>query len=174
MFNIRTTRWLDRCLAAHENPESQNIFPIVQGVLDKQLRVESAKQQMQRNVRGFAIGGLSGGEAKDDFWRMVHLSTTQLPRDKPRYVMGVGFAVDLVVCVALGADMFDCVFPTRTAGKILGSRHRHANDTNLHEKVSLAVFFNRRLGRGLLTCMKVSLAVLKLSRRSMKTDCENQ
>ncbi|XP_046676004.1 queuine tRNA-ribosyltransferase catalytic subunit-like [Homalodisca vitripennis] len=111
----RTTRWLDRCLAAHENPESQNIFPIVQGVLDKQLRVESAKQQMQRNVRGFAIGGLSGGEAKDDFWRMVHLSTTQLPRDKPRYVMGVGFAVDLVVCVALGADMFDCVFPTRTA-----------------------------------------------------------
>lgn len=57
----------------------------------------------------------SGGEAKDDFWRMVYLSASHLPEDKPRYVMGVGFAVDLVVCVALGADMFDCVFPTRTA-----------------------------------------------------------
>ncbi|XP_054283143.1 queuine tRNA-ribosyltransferase catalytic subunit 1-like [Macrosteles quadrilineatus] len=111
----RTTRWLDRCLAAHENPGTQNIFPIVQGVLDERLRVESAKQHAQRDVRGFAIGGLSGGEAKDDFWRMVHLSSTHLPDDRPRYVMGVGFAVDLVVCVALGADMFDCVFPTRTA-----------------------------------------------------------
>lgn len=55
---IRTTRWLDRCLAVHKNPDSQNIFPIVQGVLDKRLRVESADQLTQRNVRGFAIGGL--------------------------------------------------------------------------------------------------------------------
>lgn len=54
----RTTRWLDRCLAVHKNPDSQNIFPIVQGVLDKRLRVESADQLTQRNVRGFAIGGL--------------------------------------------------------------------------------------------------------------------
>lgn len=57
----------------------------------------------------------SGGESKDDFWRMVHLSTDILPKDKPRYLMGVGFAEDLVVCSALGVDMFDCVFPTRTA-----------------------------------------------------------
>jgi tRNA-guanine family transglycosylase len=57
----------------------------------------------------------SGGESKNDFWQMVHLSTDILPRDKPRYLMGVGFALDLVVCCALGVDMFDCVFPTRTA-----------------------------------------------------------
>ncbi|PSN33026.1 Queuine tRNA-ribosyltransferase catalytic subunit [Blattella germanica] len=57
----------------------------------------------------------SGGESKDDFWRMVHLSTNILPENKPRYLMGVGFAADLVVCCALGVDMFDCVFPTRTA-----------------------------------------------------------
>lgn len=57
----------------------------------------------------------SGGESKDDFWKMVHLTTDILPEDKPRYLMGVGFATDLVVCCALGVDMFDCVFPTRTA-----------------------------------------------------------
>ncbi|NXF27483.1 TGT ribosyltransferase, partial [Rhodinocichla rosea] len=69
----------------------------------------------QRDVPGFAIGGLSGGEAKAQFWRTVKLSTEHLPWDKPRYLMGVGYATDLVVCVALGCDMFDCVFPTRTA-----------------------------------------------------------
>jgi len=61
---------------------------------------------------------LSGGESKDDFWRMVHLSTNILPKNKPRYLMGVGFAVDLIVCSALGIDMYDCVFPTRTAVSI--------------------------------------------------------
>ncbi|KAK4878946.1 hypothetical protein RN001_007092 [Aquatica leii] len=112
---FRTTRWLDRCLMAHKRNDDQNIFPIVQGTLNKELRTASAKAHMERDVRGFAIGGLSGGESKDDFWRMVHLSTNILPKNKPRYLMGVGFAVDLVVCCALGVDMFDCVFPTRTA-----------------------------------------------------------
>lgn len=60
----------------------------------------------------------SGGESKDEFWKMVHLSTNILPKNKPRYLMGVGFAMDLVVCCALGVDMFDCVFPTRTAVNI--------------------------------------------------------
>ncbi|NXF82046.1 TGT ribosyltransferase, partial [Sclerurus mexicanus] len=69
----------------------------------------------QRDVPGFAIGGLSGGEDKAQFWRTVKFSAERLPRDKPRYLMGVGYATDLVVCVALGCDMFDCVFPTRTA-----------------------------------------------------------
>ncbi|KAF5281569.1 hypothetical protein FQA39_LY05104 [Lamprigera yunnana] len=111
----RTTRWLDRCLKAHKRVNDQNIFPIVQGTLNSELRAKSAKAHMERDVRGFAIGGLSGGESKDDFWKMVHLSTNILPKNKPRYLMGVGFAVDLVVCCALGIDMFDCVFPTRTA-----------------------------------------------------------
>ena len=64
---------------------------------------------------GFAIGGLSGGEEKDKFWRMVAASTEVLPKNKPRYLMGVGFALDLVVCSALGVDMYDCVYPSRTA-----------------------------------------------------------
>jgi queuine tRNA-ribosyltransferase len=111
----RTVRWLDRCIVAHKRPEAQNLFPIVQGGLDADLRVKCAQELTKRDVAGYAIGGLSGGEEKSLFWRMVTLSTDHLPRDKPRYLMGVGFAVDLVVCVALGCDMFDCVYPTRTA-----------------------------------------------------------
>lgn len=111
----RTIRWLDRCLAAHENPTTQNIFPIVQGGLDEEMRKDCAAQMLQRDVNGFAVGGLSGGEAKDDFWYSVFVSVNSLPKNKPRYVMGIGFAVDLLICSALGADMFDCVFPTRTA-----------------------------------------------------------
>lgn len=111
----RTIRWIDRCLAANQRNENQSIFPIVQGGLQPELRKECAEALTKRNVRGFAVGGLSGGESKDDFWRIVSLSTDMLPENKPRYLMGVGFASDLVVCVALGIDMFDCVFPTRTA-----------------------------------------------------------
>jgi len=69
----------------------------------------------KREVHGYAIGGLSGGEAKDDFWKMVAVSAASLPKNKSRYTMGIGFALDLVVCTALGSDMYDCVFPSRTA-----------------------------------------------------------
>lgn len=111
----RTLRWLDRCIEADSRCDDQSIFPIVQGGLDPVLREQCAKEIVKRNVRGFAVGGLSGGESKDEFWPTVHLCTDYLPENKPRYLMGVGFAADLVVCVALGIDMFDCVFPTRTA-----------------------------------------------------------
>ncbi|KAF5903637.1 queuine tRNA-ribosyltransferase catalytic subunit 1, partial [Clarias magur] len=111
----RSVRWLDRCIAANKNPHRQNLFAIIQGGLNAELRKACLDEMTKRDVPGFAIGGLSGGEEKDDFWKMVTLSTDRLPREKPRYLMGVGYAVDLVVCVALGCDMFDCVFPTRTA-----------------------------------------------------------
>ncbi|XP_072704655.1 queuine tRNA-ribosyltransferase catalytic subunit 1 [Ciconia boyciana] len=111
----RSVRWLDRCIAANRRPGQQSLFAIVQGGLDPALRTQCLEAMTRRDVPGFAIGGLSGGEEKDRFWRMVKLSTDRLPRDKPRYLMGVGYATDLVVCVALGCDMFDCVFPTRTA-----------------------------------------------------------
>ncbi|KAL7034482.1 hypothetical protein ACKWTF_007981 [Chironomus riparius] len=111
----RTIRWIDRCLEANERNDDQSIFPIVQGGLQPELRKQCAEALTKRDVRGFAVGGLSGGESKDDFWKIVSLSTDLLPNDKPRYLMGVGFASDLIVCVALGIDMFDCVFPTRTA-----------------------------------------------------------
>jgi queuine tRNA-ribosyltransferase catalytic subunit len=111
----RTIRWLDRCIPAHERPEDQNLFAIVQGGLDPELRDWSLTETIKRDTPGFAIGGLSGGEAKSEFWRVVSQCTGRLPTPKPRYVMGVGYPLDILCCVALGADMFDCVYPTRTA-----------------------------------------------------------
>lgn len=111
----RSVRWLDRCIAAHKNPSTQNLFCIIQGGLDLDMRRECCKAMLARDTPGIAIGGLSGGEAKDDYCRVVKTCTDMLPDLKPRYVMGIGYPEDLVVSVALGADMFDCVWPTRTA-----------------------------------------------------------
>lgn len=112
----RTIRWYDRCKAQHNGYEAkQNLFPIVQGGLDPELRAFCAQEIAARDPPGIAIGGLSGGECKSDFIKMVACSTENLPENKPRYLMGVGFAVDLILCSALGVDMFDCVYPTRTA-----------------------------------------------------------
>ncbi|OQO02458.1 Queuine tRNA-ribosyltransferase catalytic subunit [Cryoendolithus antarcticus] len=111
----RSVRWLDRCIAAHKNPESQNLFCIIQGGLDLDLRRQCCIEMVARDTPGIAIGGLSGGEAKDAYCKVVSTCTDMLPAGKPRYVMGVGYPEDLVVSVALGADMFDCVWPTRTA-----------------------------------------------------------
>eukprot|EP00201_Polytomella_parva_P017196 CAMPEP_0175059630 /NCGR_PEP_ID=MMETSP0052_2-20121109/12539_1 /TAXON_ID=51329 ORGANISM="Polytomella parva, Strain SAG 63-3" /NCGR_SAMPLE_ID=MMETSP0052_2 /ASSEMBLY_ACC=CAM_ASM_000194 /LENGTH=396 /DNA_ID=CAMNT_0016325201 /DNA_START=80 /DNA_END=1267 /DNA_ORIENTATION=+ len=111
----RTTRWLDRCIKAHKRPTEQNLFGIVQGGLDDRLRDISLNDLVQRDLPGYAIGGLAGGESKDAFWRVVALAAPRLPPGKPRYVMGVGYPIDVVVCSVLGADMYDSVFPTRTA-----------------------------------------------------------
>ncbi|KAH7440932.1 hypothetical protein KP509_03G016600 [Ceratopteris richardii] len=111
----RTLRWIKRCINAHKRPTEQNLFGIVQGGLDPQLRDTCVKGMVALDLPGYAIGGLAGGEEKDSFWRVVAQCTAGLPEDKPRYVMGVGFPLDIVVCSALGADMYDCVYPTRTA-----------------------------------------------------------
>ncbi|KAF7376176.1 Queuine tRNA-ribosyltransferase catalytic subunit 1 [Mycena sanguinolenta] len=116
----RSVRWLDRCIAHHNQSgkqDTQNLFAIVQGGLDLELRDRCVTQMIERKdqVAGFAVGGLSGGEEKDVFWRVIDRCTQKLPEDRPRYSMGIGFAEDLLVCVALGIDMADCVFPTRTA-----------------------------------------------------------
>ncbi|RHZ52854.1 hypothetical protein CDV55_102366 [Aspergillus turcosus] len=111
----RSVRWLDRCIDAHKYPERQNLFCILQGGLDLELRRQCCAEMVARDTPGIAIGGLSGGEAKEDFCKVVDTCTGLLPEHKPRYVMGVGYPEDLVVAVALGADMFDCVWPTRTA-----------------------------------------------------------
>jgi tRNA-guanine transglycosylase len=111
----RSVRWLDRCIKAHKHPEKQNLFCIIQGGLDLDLRRQCTADMVARDTPGIAIGGLSGGEAKDAYCRVVDTCTGLLPEKKPRYVMGVGYPEDLVVSVALGADMFDCVWPTRTA-----------------------------------------------------------
>lgn len=111
----RSVRWLDRCIQAHKHPDRQNLFCIIQGGLDLDMRRECTAQMVARDTPGIAIGGLSGGEAKDEYCKVVQTCTELLPEKKPRYVMGVGYPEDLVVSVALGADMFDCVWPTRTA-----------------------------------------------------------
>jgi queuine tRNA-ribosyltransferase len=111
----RSVRWLDRCIKAHKYPERQNLFCIIQGGLDLDLRRQCTAEMVARDTPGIAIGGLSGGEAKSDYCKVVDTCTGLLPEKKPRYVMGIGYPEDLVVSVALGADMFDCVWPTRTA-----------------------------------------------------------
>ncbi|CAI5985623.1 unnamed protein product [Closterium sp. NIES-65] len=111
----RTLRWMDRCMQAHSRPHDQNLFGIVQGGLDPKLRDICLKGLIDRDLPGYAIGGLAGGEDKESFWRVVAQCTAALPANKPRYVMGVGYPLDIVVCSALGADMYDCVYPTRTA-----------------------------------------------------------
>jgi tRNA-guanine transglycosylase len=116
----RTLRWLDRCFAAHTKPKTQNLFAIVQGGLDVSLgglREKCLAGFMKRDeqIPGYAIGGLAGGESKEEFWKVVDQCCKALPDDKPRYLMGVGYPLDLVVCSALGVDMYDCVYPTRTA-----------------------------------------------------------
>ncbi|KAL2832420.1 hypothetical protein BDW59DRAFT_169325 [Aspergillus cavernicola] len=111
----RSIRWLDRCIEGHKNPETQNLFCIIQGGLDLELRKKCCEEMVARGTPGIAIGGLSGGEAKEEFCKVVDTCTGLLPDYKPRYVMGVGYPEDLIVGIALGADMFDCVWPTRTA-----------------------------------------------------------
>lgn len=111
----RTLRWLDRCAAAHRRPREQHLFGIVQGGLDARLRDICLRGLVQRDLPGYAIGGLAGGEDKAAFWRVVEQCAAALPAHKPRYCMGVGYPADLLVCVALGVDMFDSVYPARTA-----------------------------------------------------------
>eukprot|EP01025_Chloroclados_australasicus_P003889 TRINITY_DN10928_c1_g1_i1.p1 TRINITY_DN10928_c1_g1~~TRINITY_DN10928_c1_g1_i1.p1 ORF type:complete len:421 (-),score=55.25 TRINITY_DN10928_c1_g1_i1:536-1798(-) len=111
----RTTRWLDRCVQAHARKDQQSLFPIVQGGLDPELRAISLKQLVERDMPGYAVGGLAGGEDKNSFWKVVSQCTQGLPENKPRYVMGIGNPLDVVICTALGADMYDSVYPTRTA-----------------------------------------------------------
>lgn len=116
----RTLRWIDRCIVAHKRTDSQNLFGILQGGLDVSpggLRDQCLTGMLERDASlpGYAIGGLAGGEAKDAFWRVVAHACARLPPQKPRYLMGVGYPLDLVVCTALGVDMYDCVYPTRTA-----------------------------------------------------------
>lgn len=110
----RTTMWARRCKAAH-NKKDQALFGIVQGNIYEDLRTISAQELVELDFPGYAIGGLSVGEPKADMYRILDLTNQLLPRDKPRYLMGVGTPEDLVEGVKRGVDMFDCVMPTRLA-----------------------------------------------------------
>ena len=109
-----THAWAERCLRAHKDGR-QSLFAIVQGSTYEDLRQESARTLAALDFPGYAIGGLSVGEPKEDMHRILEVTTPLLPADKPRYLMGVGSPEDLIECVARGIDMFDCVLPTRVA-----------------------------------------------------------
>lgn len=108
----RTIRWAQRSRDAHSH-ESQIQFAIVQGGLDAGLRVECARQLIELDFPGYAIGGLSVGEPPSEMYEMLDVTCPELPSDKPRYLMGVGTPTDLLEGVRRGIDMFDCVMPTR-------------------------------------------------------------
>lgn len=111
----RTHRWAERCRAAWTTTDRQALFGIVQGGIFDDLRRESARVLAGLDFPGYAIGGLSVGESKDDMYRVLETVTPLLPAHKPRYLMGVGTIQDLVRGVACGVDIFDCVLPTRLA-----------------------------------------------------------
>lgn len=115
----RTIRWLDRCVDEANN-ENQALFGIVQGSFYEDLREISAKETVARDLPGYAIGGISVGEPKEEFIRILKYTTPFLPENKPRYNMGIGTPDYLFESVQYGIDMADCVLPTRVARNGLG------------------------------------------------------
>ena len=114
----RSVRWAERCrAAATRNDQVQ--FAIVQGGLDPELRAESAERLVALDFPGYAIGGLSVGESPPEMYAALDITTPLLPRDRPRYLMGVGRPVDLLHAIARGVDLFDCVMPTRNGRNAL-------------------------------------------------------
>lgn len=110
-----THRWAKRCKDAQKYPEKQAIFGIIQGGMYKDLRTESAKVMSEMDFPGYSIGGLSVGEPKEEMIELLHHTTSHMPWNKPRYLMGVGTPDYLLETVASGMDMADCVIPTRLA-----------------------------------------------------------
>jgi len=132
----QSLRWGQRCKNARKNPQNK-LFGIIQGGFFEQLRRHSLEGLIEIGFDGYAIGGLSVGEPKEEMFRILEFLKDKLPSDKPRYLMGVGTPDDLVKAVALGIDMFDCVMPTRNArngclftskGKIIIKNQKYFDD----------------------------------------------
>ena len=118
----RTQVWAERCVTEHQKnlenklrPENQALFLIVQGGIFKDLREKSVEEITKLDVPGYAIGGVSVGESREDIDEVVKYTTPLLPENKPRYLMGIGTREDIIKAIAAGIDMFDCVMPTRIA-----------------------------------------------------------
>ena len=125
----RTTRWLKRCKNAHKNVEKQSLFGIMQGGMYKDLRKEHAEEIVELDLPGYAIGGLSVGEPKEIMLDVLDDCVDYLPKNKARYLMGVGTPDYLFEGVERGVDMFDCVLPTRIA--------RHGMAMTSHGRVNI-------------------------------------
>ncbi len=132
----RTTRWAKRCKDANKHPETQGIFGIIQGGMYKDLREQSARQIVDLDFPGYAIGGLSVGEPADLLFEVLNYTTPFMPKDKPRYFMGAGSPDYLIELAIRGIDMADCVLPTRIArnGAVLTSRGRVTIKNAKHKK----------------------------------------
>ncbi|MGI6733006.1 MAG: tRNA guanosine(34) transglycosylase Tgt [Anaerovoracaceae bacterium] len=132
----RTTRWLARCKEAHKNTERQSLFGIMQGGMYKDLRRQSAEEIVEMDLPGYAVGGLSVGEPKELMYEVLDDCVDLLPKDKARYLMGVGSPDCLFEGVERGIDMFDCVLPTRIArnGTALTSRGKVSIKNAKYEK----------------------------------------
>ena len=133
----RTTRWAERCKIYHNNKEGQNLFGIVQGGMYKDLRKKSAEELVSLDFPGYAVGGLSVGEPIELMCDVLDYTTDFMPKDEPRYLMGVGTPDYLFEAVERGIDMADCVLPTRNArkgtvftahGKLVIKNARYAED----------------------------------------------
>ena len=122
----RTSRWLKRCKEAHLRPHDQALFGIMQGGFFRDLRQQSADAVVDLDLPGYAIGGISVGEEKEKYIEVLEYAPALLPKDRPRYVMGIGTPDYILEAVEHGVDMFDCVEPTRLArhGMAMTSRGR--------------------------------------------------
>ena len=109
----RTYRWLERCINAHQRPQDQALFGIVQGGVYLDLRQQAAESLVKLDLPGYAIGGVSVGEPAELIEKIVKVTTPLLPASKPRYLMGVGTYREMAQAIAWGIDVFDCVIPTR-------------------------------------------------------------
>jgi queuine tRNA-ribosyltransferase len=155
---VRTHAWAARCKAAHKRAD-QALFGIVQGGVFQDLRIESARTLSALDFPGYAIGGLSVGETKEDMYATLDVCVPELPAEKPRYLMGVGAPEDVVEGVARGIDIFDCVLPTRTArnGGLLTPQGR----LNLHNAKYAADPLPVEAGCDCYTCQNFSRAYLR-------------
>ena len=140
-----TTKWAKRCLAHHNSRQpnygySQVVSPIIQGGTNKNLRKLSAEDLLELNAKMYAIGGLAVGEPKDEMLEVVEFLDPIIPKEKPRYLMGVGTPADIIKCISKGIDMFDCVIPSRNGrngqlftknGKMNIRNAKYKDDTSL-------------------------------------------
>lgn len=155
---LRTSRWARRCQKAHTRPD-QSLFGIVQGSMYKDLRRMSAEQLVEMDFAGYGIGGLSVGEEKPMMYEILGHTTQFLPKDKARYLMGVGTPDCIVEGVNLGVDMFDCVFPTRVARN--GTAMTHTGRLVVRNAEYAEDFLPIEDGCGCYTCRNFTRAYIR-------------
>ncbi len=168
-----THRWLKRCKNHFVKTKSlygynQSLFPIVQGGTYKDLRMISAETIASQEFPGYAIGGLSVGEPHKEMYEMTDIVTNILPKEKPRYLMGVGTPSNLLECISLGVDMFDCVLPTRNArngllytmeGEINIKNNKWKNDLSILDKNG-TTFVDKTYSKAYLRHLIISKEIL--------------